>query len=58
VLGHWLGLRETLFVAAGGTFLAAGWLAVSPVARLREMPAGVVPEIPADVAAETAAALL
>jgi hypothetical protein len=58
VLGHWLGLRETLFVAVAGSFSAAAWLAISPVARLREMPTGAVPEIPADIAAETAAALL
>ncbi len=35
VLGELAGQRETLFVAVGGMLLAAFWLLVSPVARLR-----------------------
>lgn len=42
VLGQAIGLRETLFVAVGLTFLGGVWLALSPVARLRAMPAVVV----------------
>jgi MFS family permease len=38
VLGQWLGLRQTLFVAVGGVCLAGVWLAFSPVAHLRAMP--------------------
>jgi MFS family permease len=34
-LGATLGLRETLFIAGAGELLAAGWLALSPVGRLR-----------------------
>ena len=33
----WAG--ETLFVAVGLTFLGGVWLALSPVARLKAMPA-------------------
>jgi len=58
LLGEWVGLRPTLFIAVSGNFVAALWLALSPVARLREMPAGAIPEVPPDIAAETAAALL
>ncbi|MBA4180310.1 MAG: MFS transporter [Anaerolinea sp.] len=42
ILGQTVGLRETLFVAVGLTSLAGVWLALSPVARLRAMPAAVV----------------
>lgn len=42
VLGQVIGLRETLFVAVGLTFLAGVWLAISPVARLKTMPVVVV----------------
>ncbi len=58
ILGEWVGLRQTLFIAVGGNFVAALWLAISPVARLKEMPTGVAPEVPADIAAEAATALL
>jgi hypothetical protein len=58
VLGQWLGLRETLFVAVAGSFVAAAWLAVSPVARLREMPAVVAVEAPGEMTVEGAAAVL
>lgn len=33
--GEWIGLRPTLFLAAGGELLAVGWLLVSPVRTLR-----------------------
>lgn len=36
--GDWLGLREMLFVAVDLQLLAACWLAVSPVRKLRAMP--------------------
>jgi MFS family permease len=49
--GELLGLRETLFLAVGGTFVAGAWLAFSPVARLREMP-GRVAEALAEIAVE------
>jgi MFS family permease len=38
LLGAAIGLRETLFLAAIGVLLAFGWVALSPVARLREQP--------------------
>lgn len=38
LLGQTIGLRETLFAAVGLSFAAAVWLALSPVARLREAP--------------------
>lgn len=38
VLGLWLGLRETLFLAVGVTYLAGIWLAFSPVMHLGAMP--------------------
>lgn len=38
VLGELVGLRQTLFIAVGGTFVAAIILALSPVFRLRQMP--------------------
>jgi MFS family permease len=37
-LGSMLGLRTTLFVAAGGIALAVGWLLASPIRSLREVP--------------------
>lgn len=39
LLGERLGLRETLFLAAGGELLAALWLLASPIRRLRGAPA-------------------
>ncbi len=38
VLGEWIGLRETLFAAVGCIFVAAAWLAMSPVRGLRAAP--------------------
>jgi len=38
-LGERIGLQNTLLVGAGGTFLAALWLAVSPVRHLKTPPA-------------------
>ena len=35
LLGEWLGLRTTLFLAAGGELLAVVWLLFSPVRRSR-----------------------
>jgi MFS family permease len=37
-LGEAVGLRETLFVGAGGLLLALAWIAASAVPRLRELP--------------------
>jgi predicted MFS family arabinose efflux permease len=39
--GEWLGLRQMLFAAVGMQLLAACWLAVSPVRKLRTMPVAV-----------------
>lgn len=39
LLGELIGLRQTLFVAVALTCLSAVWLAFSPVARLRALPA-------------------
>lgn len=39
LLGGWLGLRETLVLAAAGELLAALWLWRSPLRHLRELPA-------------------
>ncbi len=38
-LGDALGLRETLFVGAGGLLIALLWIVASDVPRLRELPA-------------------
>jgi MFS family permease len=49
VLGQTLGLRETLFIAVGITFVAGLWLLISPVAALRVMP----PPLAADPLSES-----
>lgn len=41
VLGQWIGLQPTLYLAAVGELLAAAWLLGSPVRQIREMPAPV-----------------
>ena len=41
-LGEWLGLRPTLVLGACGTFVAAGWLVLSPVRRLKDTPTPVM----------------
>jgi hypothetical protein len=46
-LGEWLGARETLFVAVGITFAAAGVMLASPVAGMRRSPGRAV-EAPAE----------
>ena len=46
LLGEWVGLRETLFVAVAGNFAAAAVLAVSPVARLAHAPQITEGEVP------------
>ena len=46
LLGEWIGLRETLFVAVAGNFAAAALLAVSPVARLAHAPQITEGEVP------------
>ncbi len=38
VLGQTLGLRETLFLAAGGELAAVLWLLLTPVGSLRDLP--------------------
>ena len=35
LLGEWLGLRATLFIAIAGEFAAAAWLLFSPIRRER-----------------------
>jgi predicted MFS family arabinose efflux permease len=42
VLGETIGLRPTLWIAAGGASLAFLWLIPSPIPRLRELPAEAV----------------
>jgi predicted MFS family arabinose efflux permease len=37
-LGDWIGLRETLFVAALGSWLAVLWIVLSPIRSLRDIP--------------------
>lgn len=39
-LGEWLGLRATLLVAAIGLMTAPLWVLLSPLRRLRDLPAG------------------
>ena len=46
-LGEALGLRETLFVGAGGLLLALLWIVASAVPRLRELPSEPAGEVPA-----------
>ncbi|MGY1858128.1 MFS transporter [Modestobacter sp. SYSU DS0290] len=48
VLGTWLGVLPTLWIAAAGQVLAAGWVVASPLLHLRELPGGL------DAAAEPA----
>jgi len=38
VLGETIGLRPTLWIAAGGAVLAVLWLLPSPIPSLRELP--------------------
>lgn len=38
--GEWLGLRETLLLAAGGELLAVVWLVLSPVRRVQHNDSG------------------
>jgi MFS family permease len=37
-LGHWIGIRPTLVVGAGGLALAVAWLFLSPLPGIREAP--------------------
>ncbi len=37
-MGQTLGLRETLFLAAGGELAAVLWLLLTPVGSLRDLP--------------------
>ncbi len=41
-LGGWIGIRETLWVAAVGWTLAALWVVFSPLRGMREIPTGAV----------------
>jgi MFS family permease len=45
VLGTWLGVLPTLWIAAAGQLLAAGWVVASPLLRMRDLPDG--PDAPA-----------
>lgn len=47
LLGGWIGLRETLFIAVAGNYAAAALLAASPVARLTRAPQITEDEVPA-----------
>ncbi|MGY1841023.1 MULTISPECIES: MFS transporter [unclassified Modestobacter] len=38
VLGTWLGVLPTLWIATAGQLLAAGWVVASPLRRLRDFP--------------------
>ena len=40
VLGTWLGVLPTLWIAVGGQVLAAGWVVLSPLTGMRELPDG------------------
>jgi Na+/melibiose symporter-like transporter len=40
VLGTWLGVLPTLWIAAAGQGLAAGWVVLSPLLHLRDLPDG------------------
>ncbi|MGY2079799.1 MFS transporter [Modestobacter sp. SYSU DS0657] len=39
-LGTWLGVLPTLWIAAAGQVLAAGWVVASPLLHLRDLPDG------------------
>lgn len=39
VLGEWIGIRETLWVAAAGETLALLWVIASPLRTMRDLPA-------------------
>ncbi|MCZ2840043.1 MFS transporter [Modestobacter sp. VKM Ac-2985] len=40
VLGTWLGVLPALWIAVGGQLLAAGWVVLSPLMRMRDLPDG------------------
>ena len=44
-LGSWIGIRNTLWVAAVGQGLSFLWLLPSPIPRMREMPSGPDPVV-------------
>ena len=44
-LGSWIGIRNTLWVAAVGQGLSFLWLLPSPIPRMREMPSGPEPVV-------------
>jgi predicted MFS family arabinose efflux permease len=46
VLGTWLGVVPTLWIAAAGQGLAALWVATSPLMRMRELPRGLDAAVP------------
>lgn len=43
VLGTWLGVLPTLWIAVAGQLLAAGWVVLSPLLRMRDLPDGLEP---------------
>nr|WP_208383546.1 MFS transporter [Modestobacter marinus] len=45
VLGTWLGVLPTLWIAVAGQLLAAGWVVASPLMHMRDLPDG--PDAPA-----------
>jgi predicted MFS family arabinose efflux permease len=46
VLGTWLGVVPTLWIAAAGQGLAALWVVTSPLMRMRELPRGLDAAVP------------
>lgn len=41
ILGEAIGIRETLFLAAGGELAAAAWVWTSPLRHMRDLPDGI-----------------
>jgi predicted MFS family arabinose efflux permease len=38
VIGTWLGLRPTLWIAVVGSYAAVAWVFFSPLRRMRDVP--------------------
>lgn len=41
ILGEAIGIRETLFLAAGGELAAAAWIWISPLRHMQDLPDGI-----------------
>lgn len=57
VLGTWVGVLPTLWIAVAGQLLAAGWVVLSPLWHLRELPDGPDDPVPATAGAVDATSL-